>query len=119
MARTDLTKTTAEGAYGDYAAGDADVTMAAADTVDKNAFTFEGKDLIIAHNTGASAHTVTVTSAPDPYGRSQDIDGYSIGAGEIAAFGPLEADGWLQSDGKIYLEADNAEVEFGVVKLPG
>jgi hypothetical protein len=34
-------------------------------------------------------------------------------------FGPFEAAGWLQSDGKVYVSADNAEVYFGVVKLPG
>jgi hypothetical protein len=31
MARTDLTKVTAEGPYGNYGANEADVTMAAAD----------------------------------------------------------------------------------------
>jgi hypothetical protein len=116
MARTDLTKTTAPGSYAD--AGVA-VTMTAADVANKNQFTAGGKDLIIAHNTGASAHNVTVTSAPDPYGRSGDIDSESIAAGELRIYGPLAVLGWIQSDGKVYLEADNAEVEFGVIKVPG
>lgn len=119
MARTNLTKTTALGAYGNYAANAADLTMAVADVANKNQFTATGKDLIVAHNTGASAYTVTISSAPDPYGRSGDIAAYSIGAGEYAVFGPMELTGWMQPDGKIYLEAENAAVKFGVVALPG
>lgn len=119
MARTNLTKTTALGAYGSYAVNAADLTMAAADVANKNQFTATGKDLIVAHNTGASAYTVTISSAPDPYGRSGDITAYSLGAGEYAVFGPMELTGWMQTDGKIYLEAENAAVKFGVVALPG
>jgi len=119
MARTDLTKTTAQGAYGGYAAGAADVTMAAADTTDKNQFTCQGNDLVIAHNTGGSAATITIDSVADPYGREGDITAYSLGAGEIATFGPFKAQGWQQSDGKIYLEASSADVQFGVLALPG
>jgi len=119
MARTALTKTTALGAYGNYAANAADLTMTAADDTDKNSYTCEGNDLVIAHNTGAGAHTVTITSVDDEYGRDGDISAYSLGAGEYAIFGPLKPHGWRQSDGKVYLEADDAEVKFGVVKLPG
>lgn len=119
MARTDLTKTTALGAYGTYAVNAADLTMAAADVVNKNQFVASGNDLIVAHNTGASAYTVTISSAPDPYGRSGDIAAYSIGAGEYAVFGPMKLPGWMQTDGKVYLEASNAAVKFGVVALPG
>ena len=97
----------------------ADLTMAAADTVNQNQFTCQGNDLVIAHNTGGSAYTVTVTSADDPYGRSGDVDAYSVGAGEYAIFGPFKSPGWQQSDGKVYLEASNAAVYFGVVTLPG
>ena len=119
MARTALTKTTALGAYGTYSAGAADMTMAAADTVDQNSFVFAGKDLVIAHNTGGSPATITINSVSDPYGRDGDISAYSLGAGEYAVFGPFDAAGWLQSDGSMYLEASSADVKFGVVKLPG
>lgn len=116
MARTDLTKTDAPGSYAD--AGVA-VTMAAADDVDKNQFTAEGNDLIIAHNTGASERNITITSSADAFGRTGDISSEAIAAGAIRIYGPLKVAGWIQSDGKVYLEADNAEVEFGVIKLPG
>jgi hypothetical protein len=120
MARTTLTKTTAVGAYGDYSVANvADVVMAAADTVNKNQFVASSRDLVIAHNTGGSAYTVTIDSVADPhYGREGDITTYSIGAGEIAVFGPFQRPGWLQSDGYVYLEASNALVYFGVVALP-
>ena len=120
MARTTLTKTTALGAYGDYSvANAADMTMTAADTSNDNQFVASSKDLVIAHNTGGSAYTVTITSAADPtYGREGDITTYSLGAGEYAVFGPFKRPGWVQSDGYVYLEASNASVKFGVVALP-
>jgi hypothetical protein len=119
MARASLTKTTALGAYGTYSAAAAKLTMAAANVADMNQFTFGGEDLIVAHNTGGSPYTLTISSVADPYGRTQDITTYSIPAGEYAVFGPFKAPGWLQSDGKIYLAASNASVLLGVVKLPG
>lgn len=119
MARTDLPKTTALGPYGDYSvANSADLTMTAGDVANKNQFAATGNDVVVAHNTGGSAYTLTVTSSPDPYGRTKDISTYSIGAGEYAVFGPLELPGWVQPDGKIYLEVSNAAIKLGVVKLP-
>lgn len=116
MARATLTKTTPLGSYGTYAANAADLTMAAATVADKNQFVASGKDLVIAHNTGAGAHNITITSVVDPYGRTGDIT-YALGAGEYAIFGPFDLPGWMQTDGKIYLEADHAEIKFGVVPL--
>lgn len=120
MARTTLTKTTALGAYGDYsAANSADITMTAADTVNDNQFVASSNDLVIAYNGGGSAYTITITSAADPhYGRSGDIETYSLGAGEFAVFGPFKRPGWVQSDGYVYLEASSTSVEFGVIALP-
>lgn len=117
MARTDLTALAALGAYGSYTANAADLTMTAADTSNQNACVLTAKVLLVAHNTGASAHNVTVTSVTDPYGRTGHITDYSLGAGEYAVFGPFEPAGWLQTDGKLYFEADHAEVKFGLVKL--
>ena len=117
MARTSLTPLTALGAYGSYSANAADLAMTAADIVNQNQATFGTKILLIAHNTGGSAQTVTVTSVTDPYNRDGDITTYSVGAGEYAVFGPFVPAGWLQSDGKLYFEADSADVLFGLVRL--
>lgn len=121
MPRTTLTKTTALGAYSaSYAtANAADLTMTAADVSNKNQFVCSSSDLVVAHNGGGSAYTVTITSVADPhYARTGDIATYSIGAGEYAVFGPFQRPGWVQTDGYIYLEASNAAVLFGVVALP-
>ena len=115
MARTTLTKTAAPGGYSSTGAV---VAMTAADITNKNQFVATGGDLVIAQNSGASPYTVTITSVADPYGRTKDVTAFSLNAGEIAVFGPFPALGWQQTDGKIYLEANNAAVKFGVVALP-
>lgn len=115
MARQTLTKATAPGAY---ATAGAAITMTAADTVNKEQFVSTGKELVIAQNTGGSPYTVTINSVADEYGRTGDVTAYSVAAGAIAVFGPFPVHGWRQSDDKIYLEANNTAVKFGVIALP-
>lgn len=114
MPRTTLTTTTAPGSN-NYAG--VALTMTVADVGNLNDFVASGKDLIVAHNTGASTYTITVTSVADPYGRTKDISAVNITAGAYMVFGPLEVTGWLQTDGKVYLQANNASVKFGIVRL--
>lgn len=115
MPRTDLTVTTAKTPY--EHAGIA-VTMTAADVANMNQASFTGSEIIIAHNTGGSAYTVTITSAADPYNRTKDITTESIAAGEVRVYNLRAAPGWQQSDGKVYFQASNTLVKFGVIKLP-
>ncbi|MBI2758794.1 MAG: hypothetical protein HYX49_08960 [Chloroflexi bacterium] len=120
MARTALTKYNALGAFPSLplSATAADLTMAAADTVNKNQCVATGNDLIIVWNSGVSPYTVTVTSAPTPHTkRSGDITAYSVAAGVISVLGPFIKDGWMQTDGNLYFEANNAAVKFAVVAL--
>jgi len=100
-----------------YTANAADLTMTAADATNKEQVALTGNELIIAHNTGASARTITVTSVVDEMGRTGDVSAYSLGAGEYAVFGPFGTEGWRQTNSKLYFEANHAEVKFGVVKL--
>jgi hypothetical protein len=111
-----LTKTTAPG---NAAAAGAAVTLTACDTVNFNQFTPGGNDLIVAQNTGGAPYTVTVTSSPDELGRLGTISAESIAAGEVRIYGPLKNLGWIQADGKVYLQASNVAVKFGVITLPG
>lgn len=111
MPRINLTKTTPLGTRSDGCA--ADLTMEAADASNKNQFAASGKDLVIAHNTGASPYTVTITNLDG----ADSISTYSLAAGEIAIFGPFDLTGWCEADWKIYLEASNAAVKFGVLDL--
>jgi len=98
-----------------------DLAFVAADTTNDEMTDCTGKEVILAWNVGATPHTVTITSVP-VNGRSGDVTGYSVGAGEIAFFGPYPTAGFRRTGapdaGKIYFEADNAEVEFAVLKLP-
>jgi len=121
MARYTHVKTTALGNFPALAlvANSVDLAMTAAVAADKEQTVMSGKDLVIAHNTGAGARTVTFTSVANGQDkRTGDITTYSIGAGEFAVFGPFEKSGWMQTDGKLYFEAEHAEVKFGVVALP-
>lgn len=116
MARQTLTKTSSPGP--NPTAGVA-VTMTAADTVNKEQFALTGREVLIIHNTGASAYTYTITSVADPtYSRTGHITAQSIAAGAIHTIGPLGLDGWRQTDGYLYLEASNAAVKYGVITLP-
>ena len=119
MARQTLTKTTPPGNRPGLplAADAADLAMTQADTTNKEQFAAAGKDVVIAHNTGVGAVTVTITSAADAGNRSGDIETYSIGAGKIAVLGPFKLDGWVQTDGYIYLEASSTDIYFGVIEL--
>lgn len=118
MTRTVLTTKRAPGQFAAYGANVADQTMTAADVANKNSFVYRPGDLIIAHNTGASPYTVTITSvAAFKTGRTGDIGPYTLAAGVYAVFGPFtEGDGFLQADGSIYLEASNAAVKFGIIE---
>lgn len=118
MARVTLTAYAPLGTLGTlYTAGAADLTMTAADASNKQQVVHSGKVLVVAHNTGASAYTITITSTVDYAGRTGDVSAYSLGAGEYAVFGPFDLDGWVQTDGKLYFEASNASVKFAVVDL--
>lgn len=108
----DLVKTTPVGSQAD--AGVA-LTFTAADTTDQTC-EFTPGDILLAWNTGAGSHTVTVYSAPEPTtGRINDITAESIAAGAIRAYGPFPARGWKQSTGKLKFKANHAEVKFAIL----
>ena len=114
--RTSLTPISAPGAY---AAAPVELVFTAADDVDKNQFPLTGRELIVARNSGAVAdHTITITSKANEYGRTRNITAFTISPGEYFMFGPVLTPGWLQADGQLYLEADDAEIEFAIIRLP-
>lgn len=118
MPRVTLTKQVPLGPYPSLpvGAGTMTLTETAADITNKEQFVPSGDDLIIAHNTGLSARTITITSVVDERKRTGDITTYSIAAGGIAVF-RITKPGWMQTDGRIYIEANNAEVKWAVVQL--
>lgn len=114
MARTAVTVTELSGPY---ATDLDDITFEAADAANQNKFTFTGDEIILAWNQDASAHNVTLTSVADGHNRTGNISTRSVPANSIAAFQASEVAGWQQSDGAFYLEADNANVYFAVLRL--
>ena len=94
------------------------VVMLAADIANQNSFVSTGKEMVIVHNSGAAPHTVTINSVNDANLRTQDITAVSVAADEHRVFGPFKKDGWAQTTNVIHIEANNAEIEFGVVILP-
>lgn len=116
MARTSLTPVSAPGSY---AAAGTVFTWTAADATNGNAFTLTGKQLVLAYNSDtAAAHSVTVTSVADEYGRTGNITADSIAIGAYKMYGPFKLPGWLQTDGNLYISADDALILFAVITIP-
>lgn len=95
-----------------------DFVFTAADDVNLDDFIFTGRELILINNTTGGALTITLTSAPDPQGRSSDIVAYSVGAGLFSMFWAGSLIGWQQTDRKFHLEASAVGVEFAIVRIP-
>lgn len=120
MARQTITKTTAPGSYPSLqpAANALDITWVQADTVNKEQFKLTGREILLAWNQGVGAQTVTVDSVVDKHKRTGSITAYSIGASEIAVLGPFALEGWRQTDGNLYLEANSTDIRFAVIEVP-
>lgn len=118
MVRTILTK---DSAPGTNAAIGKVLTLTAWDA-SGDRFISTGKELVVAYNTHATvAKTVTVTSVADVFGRTGDVTAFSVPAlsgNPVAVFGPFKSDGWMQSDGYVYIDAVDINVKFAVVVLP-
>jgi hypothetical protein len=98
-------------------AWDAAFTAAGADFADGAGFTLTGKEIVIVRNGNAAPQTVTVSSVKDPFNRTGDVTAYSIGIGEYCVLPQFQPVGWAQADGKLYLAASAADVEFLVLRL--
>jgi len=92
-------------------------TFAAHDTVNENDFLTTGREMLLIQSTDAGSQDVVITSAPDSYGRTQDLT-VAVGAGEDRAVMFTTRDGWMQSDGAIYLDCTVATIAYAVLRLP-
>lgn len=120
MPRTALTVQTPKGPFpGLVAANDLDYTYVAADVANKNQFPLTGREMIYMRNVdGTTPHNVTLTSVNDPQKRVRDITTYAIALSGFAQFWAGSVVGWRQTDGNFYLEADDVQIEFAIVKIP-
>lgn len=98
-------------------AGDLKVNLAAADPTNKEKIPFTGKEILVIQNIGVSSHTITLTSIADSAGRlDTSLTAYAIPAGEIHIIELAQVAGWNQTGNFLFLEANHAEVKWGVVK---
>lgn len=108
-----LTKTDAPGAY---VSALTQLRMTAA-TVSGDEFTLTTNDILVVHNTDASAHNITITSvaSADLGNRSGDITNHSVDAGEIHIWGPARLNGWRNSNGRLAVTAEDTSIELGII----
>jgi hypothetical protein len=100
------------------AANAADITFQAGDNTNGNETPCTGKDLLLVNNTDAAAQTVTIDAAPDDVGRDGSISAYSVGAGELAIFGPFPTASYRQTDGMLHIDVSAATVELAIIRIP-
>lgn len=103
-------------------AGDLTLTPAAMDAVNGNSFTATGKEVLIFLNTDTSAHTITITSLADNYGRlDTSLTTYSIpaavgGLSGAAAIEMSQMNGWIQSGQTVNMTTSSALVKISVLR---
>ena len=95
-----------------------DLQETAADVANGNYFVSTGREIFICRNSAVGAETFTVDSVVDDMQRDGDITTYSVGIGEIAAFGPVEIAGWRQADGNVYIDGTDVGLLYTVLRLP-
>ncbi len=121
MARTTVNANAAfAGAYPalPVGAGTADLVETAADgPTDLQTPIVDSKTVVIAHNTDSGAHTITITSAVDPFNRIGDITTYSVAAGKIARFGPFKTQGWNNTGG-LLIDISDPLLRVTILTLP-
>lgn len=92
------------------------VTWTAADPVNDEQIVLTQKDILIIWNSGASTRNFILTAVADTLGRTTNI-GESIAAGVMKCCIP-GFEGFRQSGGYLYLEADHADIKYAVLTFP-
>lgn len=97
------------------APGDLTVNFTACDPVNGNSFAPSGREVLIAVNSDATAaHTFTVDSLPDEFGRfDTSLTNYSVAANSTSAIQLKYLTGW--SNGLITLGCSDAHILFAVL----
>lgn len=100
-------------------ANSADITFTALTVTEGDTFVCTGREVILISN-GTGTNTLTISSADDAFGRSEDITSYSLADGDFAVFGVglTNAAGYKTSGGLIKMTPSSAEVKAAVVRLP-
>jgi hypothetical protein len=99
-------------------AGDLVVSLQALDATNGNSFVATGREVLIVTNTDASAHTFTITSVAERFGRTDSsLTSYSVAAGAFVAIQMSILEGWLQpSDSTVHMTTSSALLKAIVVR---
>jgi hypothetical protein len=74
-------------------------------------------DLLFAtHNVPATAYHFSIQRPDNEYGRGVTYNSPDVDNGDCKVFRFWRTQGWAQSDGMLYLDADNTAVRFCVVR---
>jgi hypothetical protein len=98
-------------------AGDLAITMTAMDATNGNSYQMTGKQVILFQNTDASAHTVTINSIADPYGRlDTSLTAYSLAVSPgLSAIEMTQLQGWAGSGNLVTITTTSALVKVAVL----
>jgi len=100
-----------------YAVVPASFTFVACDASNGNSFVNTGRQVLIAFNSDASAHSITVASVADSAGRTGDST-KNINAGAYYVFQFFPLNGWNQTDGTIHTTCSDATLKLAVITFP-
>lgn len=95
----------------------ASFSFVACDNVNGNSFTHTGHELLLAFNSDASAHSVTVASVADLMGRTGDST-KNINGSAYYVFQLFPPAGWRQTDGTIHVTCSDATLKLAVIRFP-
>ena len=121
MARTNIVAQALIGAYPTAAqvSGD-DMVLeltSTSDPTDRKTTLIDNKTVLLAYNSDASPHTVTITSIPDALNRVGDIV-QTLEAGEIWVYGPCKSVGFNQTGNVLFIDVSDPTVQLSVITLP-
>lgn len=101
---------------GQYPTAPFTLTQTAADATNYEQTAHTGREVIIFENSGATLRNITITSVADNRNRTGDVT-FTLAAGAFKAIGPLGIEGWRQTDGNLYFQADHADVLISVIRI--
>lgn len=113
MPRTNVNSTAINSTYGAITSIG---TGTNSDVSNKNQTVLTGKILLIAENTNGANCNIAINSAAIK-GRFGNITKV-LQPNERWAHYFSNPDGWVQNDGMLYFEADNAQVKWSALRLP-
>jgi len=100
------------------------VLRTVADVTNQNQFAWTGREILLAFNTGATSHNVSIQSASLGGRAVANVSapiaalGDSLGGDVLAWYDFRFGSSWVKTGSIVEFGADNAEVRFAIVRLP-